>query len=555
MTVISAPYWLLKFSSYIDEFIEAPLQSVSVINQAADFLRKSNRTFDLTILAPDALIWALVDSEIEPSTKMKLYPIGNLSYLSALDGKIGVADTCKKLNLLVPPSRAVQTKTEAVEAAHELGFPVMLKVSRSGGGNGVFQCNSPDEVAIAPISTEVPFLVEKTIEGDSISIEPHFLHSQLLGYSYSTMLYTGNPFKPSLERVFKPYPKIEPILKKLGDNLQLNGFFNITMIRDRETNEHYLIELDFRPNRWVKYGKFVGVDWSKALKTGSFQTPQKIRQLNLFPSDLFQAIRSRNWARVIPWILNKNRRWKSIPLYDKKLLFLGAPLFFKKIFTKGTSMLPSKSETPPSGPLYQIISAAFCVIVVISNILSAKMVKLPLIDLSIPAGLITYPLTFLLADLTTEIYGARRAKLMVYIALGMNLLSFGMIQIGLSLPTQGDDKAFQAVLGLSGLRIFSSLVSYITAQIVDIQLYAAIKRWTGPNLLWLRNNGSTCLSQIVDTVMIDLIFLWWGLGMTMSEIFPIMLFSYAYKAFFSVACTPLFYLLVYSIRTKKQEAL
>jgi uncharacterized integral membrane protein (TIGR00697 family) len=200
--------------------------------------------------------------------------------------------------------------------------------------------------------------------------------------------------------------------------------------------------------------------------------------------------------------------------------------------------------------LYQMICASFCIIVVISNILSAKMVALPLLMLSIPAGLLIYPLTFLLSGLVTEIFGARRAKRMVYIALAMNLLSFGMIQIALLLPESEVDeqRVFQAVLGLSGLRIFSSLISYITSQLLDIQLYAAIKRWTGPNFLWLRNNGSTCVSQIVDTVLIDLIFLWWGLGMTMVAVAPIMLFSYVYKTFFSVACTPLFYFLVFLIR-------
>lgn len=201
--------------------------------------------------------------------------------------------------------------------------------------------------------------------------------------------------------------------------------------------------------------------------------------------------------------------------------------------------------------IYQAITASFCVIVVVSNILSAKMVKLPLFDLTIPAGLITYPLTFLISDLVTEIYGAGRAKLMVYIALAMNLLSFGMIQLGLLLPSGGaaDQSAFESVLGLSGLRIFSSLAAYVTAQVVDIQLYAWFKSWTG--FLWLRNNGSTCISQIVDTVMIDLIFLYWGLGMSMGEVFPIMVFSYAYKAFFSAACTPLFYVLVYLMRGKR----
>ncbi len=89
--------------------------------------------------------------------------------------------------------------------------------------------------------------------------------------------------------------------------------------------------------------------------------------------------------------------------------------------------------------IYQVICASFCVIVVISNILSAKMVMLPLLALSLPAGLITYPRTFLLSDLVTEIFGAKRAKLMVYIALAMSLLSFGMIQISLLLPASAPD--------------------------------------------------------------------------------------------------------------------
>ena len=126
--------------------------------------------------------------------------------------------------------------------------------------------------------------------------------------------------------------------------------------------------------------------------------------------------------------------------------------------------------------LYHAICAVFCVIVVFSNIISAKMVVLPYLNFSIPAGLITYPLTFLLSDLVTEIYGVKKAKLMIYIALGMNLLSFGIIELSLWLPTETfeSQNAFREVLGLSGLRIISSLTAYVIAQIVDIQLYALI---------------------------------------------------------------------------------
>lgn len=209
-----------------------------------------------------------------------------------------------------------------------------------------------------------------------------------------------------------------------------------------------------------------------------------------------------------------------------------------------------KNERFPMQTLYQIISNAFCIIVVISNVISAKMVMLPYLDLSIPAGLITYPLTFFLSDLVTEFFGAKKAKLMVYIAFGMSLLSFCIIEIALILPTDmlEAQNAFRIVLGLSSLRIFSSLTAYIIAQTADIQLYALIKKWSGQRFLWLRNNGSTCISQLIDTVIIDIIFLYWGLSMSMKEVLPIMLFSYAYKAFFSLSSTPLFYLSVFIIQ-------
>jgi queuosine precursor transporter len=200
--------------------------------------------------------------------------------------------------------------------------------------------------------------------------------------------------------------------------------------------------------------------------------------------------------------------------------------------------------------LYQIISTVFCVIVILSNIISAKMV--PIGPFCIPAGLLTYPLTFLLSDLVTEIFGVQKAKRMVYITLGMNVLTFGMLQMALLLPGHSveEQQTFQAVLGLSGLRIFSSLTAYIVSQMVAIYVFAWVRGRTGNRFLWLRSNGSAWTSQVVDTLVIDLIFLYWGMGMSLLEVLPVMLFSIAYKAFFSLANTPLFYLSVFLVRRK-----
>lgn len=206
---------------------------------------------------------------------------------------------------------------------------------------------------------------------------------------------------------------------------------------------------------------------------------------------------------------------------------------------------------------YHIISTAFCVIVIISNIISAKMVLLPFFqDFSVPAGLLTYPLTFFLSDLVTEIYGAIRAKKMVYLAFGMSILSFFIIKIALLVPspTVENHKQFQDVFGLSGTVLFASLTAYIVSQTIDIQIYAIIKSWTGEPYLWLRNNGSTLIAQLIDTTIVNLIHLHLGVGMEIQQVLLVIIFSYTYKCTLSIAMTPIFYFTVSMFRGRRESS-
>lgn len=214
-------------------------------------------------------------------------------------------------------------------------------------------------------------------------------------------------------------------------------------------------------------------------------------------------------------------------------------------------MQQEKSSSP-----YVLLYAIFCVLAVLSNILSAKLFLVPgFNNFSIPAGLIIYPATFILSDLVTEIYGSKKSKQMVYAAFGMNLLSFLILQISVSLPTKDTAAAssFATVFGNNGIIIFSSLIAYLFAQILDVKMYTLIKRWTNGRFLWLRNNGSTFIAQIADTLTVNTIFLYFGLGMTWEEVVPIMVFSYLYKIFFSLAGTPLFYFAVSFVRKRSKE--
>jgi uncharacterized integral membrane protein (TIGR00697 family) len=204
-----------------------------------------------------------------------------------------------------------------------------------------------------------------------------------------------------------------------------------------------------------------------------------------------------------------------------------------------------------------MISSIFGIVVVISNIISTKMIKLPLFqDFSIPAGLITYPLTFFISDLVTEVYGAKKAKEMVYLAFGMSVFAYLIIKIALILPspTLENQTHFEEILGLNGMILMASLTAYIFSQMIDIQIYSLIKKWTGQNYLWIRTNGSTLIAQLVDTMIVNLIYLKGGAGMDMAQILPIMAFSYAYKCSFSIAFTPLFYFLIFLFKNKNGMA-
>lgn len=203
---------------------------------------------------------------------------------------------------------------------------------------------------------------------------------------------------------------------------------------------------------------------------------------------------------------------------------------------------------------YQVASTLFCLIVVLSNIISAKMVKFSFLPgLLIPAGLLIYPLTFIISNFVTELYGTAKARSMVYLSLCITLIAFVIINFAVMLPTssEGEQYAFQAVMGLSGLRICCSVIAYLGSQLVDIQLYAWIRKLTGNRWLWVRSNLATYSSQVIDTIIIDLLYMYWGLGMELNQVIPVMLFSFSYKLVFTLANTPLFYMSLFWVEKKR----
>ena len=134
------------------------------------------------------------------------------------------------------------------------------------------------------------------------------------------------------------------------------------------------------------------------------------------------------------------------------------------------------------------------------------------IPMVLAVGVLPYPITFLCTDFISELYGRRRASFVVWVGLLLNIWVVFFLWLGGALPptppvdvstgqlpTDAYDFAFYRIRMLTMGAVMASMVAYLTAQLCDVFLFHFWKRLTNGRHLWLRNNGSTLVSQFVDT--------------------------------------------------------
>ena len=138
---------------------------------------------------------------------------------------------------------------------------------------------------------------------------------------------------------------------------------------------------------------------------------------------------------------------------------------------------------------------------------------------AVAVGVLPYPMTFLCTDFISELYGRRRANTVVWIGLILNLWVVAILWFGGVLPgfepvgadgelirdAAGREPVFFEVRSLAFGAVTASMIAYLVAQLVDVHMFHFWKRLTRGRHLWLRNNGSTLVSQMVDTTAVILI--------------------------------------------------
>ena len=195
---------------------------------------------------------------------------------------------------------------------------------------------------------------------------------------------------------------------------------------------------------------------------------------------------------------------------------------------------------------FVVLVCVFVGCLTIASVLADKI--LSLYGLFVPAGVLAYSVTFVCTDTIGEIWGAGRSRSVVLGGFVALLFVLVLVQIGIAWPSAPfweRSEAFESVLGSTSRIIVASFAAYLFSQFHDIWAFHFWRRVTNQKHLWLRNNLSTAVSQLLDsTIFIAIAF--YGV----LPIWPLVFGQWIVKLAISVADTPIVYLLVWLLRRK-----
>jgi len=206
--------------------------------------------------------------------------------------------------------------------------------------------------------------------------------------------------------------------------------------------------------------------------------------------------------------------------------------------------------------IYMILAALFICSLVVSNLIFQKFFTWDFFGLytfEISVGILPYPITFLITDLISEMYGKKMANQVVTVGIFASVFSLLIINVAQGVTATPwspiGDELFDVVFGATVLAVLASMMAYLFAQYIDIQIYHFWKKITKGKHLWLRNNFSTFLSQFVDTFTVLLLLclfgkIEWGL------FYGLLISGYLFKVLVAIFDTPLMYLGVGLFRKK-----
>ena len=208
--------------------------------------------------------------------------------------------------------------------------------------------------------------------------------------------------------------------------------------------------------------------------------------------------------------------------------------------------------------LYIFLCAIFISSLVTCNLIANKFVT---VDLGfkvfiVSAGILPYPLTFLVTDLISELYGQKKANIVVFSGFVASMFVLLFLWLGgqfNAIPSSiVNDDTYNKVFQNAWRIIAASMIAYLFAQFIDVRIFHFWKRLTNGKHLWLRNNGSTIASQLVDTTLVVMI-LFVGVWEP-SNIISAIIDGWLFKMLMAAIDTPIIYGIIHLLKGKVEIA-
>ncbi len=211
--------------------------------------------------------------------------------------------------------------------------------------------------------------------------------------------------------------------------------------------------------------------------------------------------------------------------------------------------------------IYLILTSLFVASLITSNLIFQKFFYWYPFDITIfdtrlfeiSVGLLPYPITFLITDIISEIYGKTKANQMVVSGVFASIFSLAIIYVSQHAPStqwsKVNDATFTHVFGAAPIAVFASMLAYLAAQFIDIRIYHFWKSYTKGKHLWLRNNFSTFSSQLIDTLTVLVLLCSFNI-IEWNKFLGLFVSGVLFKVIIAILDTPLLYITVYLFRKK-----
>lgn len=178
---------------------------------------------------------------------------------------------------------------------------------------------------------------------------------------------------------------------------------------------------------------------------------------------------------------------------------------------------------------------------------------------NLTAGVILWPIVFIMTDVINEYYGSKAVRFLSYLAIAIVLYAFLMVYLAIGLPPNDwwqfqsglhpspssnvpdMSLAFNKVMGQGLWIIVGSMFAFLVGQILDVFIFHKIKNMTGEKWIWLRATGSTMVSQLIDSFLVLFIAFYIGAEWELTRVLAIGTVNYFYKSFVAISLTPVIY--------------